>query len=126
MKKSREDLVRQLDVTTVLPRLRAANMFTDDEERRIMSDPRRRVRVSLFLDALEKKNSATFKAFCDVLSSHNPHLYLIVSEWDKDDDRMKTNPYGINIESNFKRFCLMPSALSVVVRSFVCRRGQVV
>jgi antitoxin component of MazEF toxin-antitoxin module len=85
LKRTRPTLIQSLDVTTVLPRLRAANLFTADEERLILADPRRRERAVQFLAILEKKTSETFKAFCNELEEQSPHLYLVLSDWDKED-----------------------------------------
>jgi len=85
LKRTRQQLIQSLDVTTVLPPLRAANYFTDEEEQMILADPRRRDRVALFLDMVTKKGTDTFKAFSDILADQSPHLFLIMSEWDKED-----------------------------------------
>jgi len=74
-----------MDVTTILPALRAAKYFTVEEEQTILADPRRRDRVALFLDMVAKKGTETFKAFSNVLADQSPHLYLTMSEWDKED-----------------------------------------
>jgi hypothetical protein len=96
LKRTREQLVRQLDVTTVLPRLVGAKLFTREEEAQIMTDPRRRERVVMFIGMLEKKNSDTFKTFSNILADQNPHLYLVMSEWDKDDYGLQSNaPSGL-------------------------------
>ena len=84
--KSRPALVRSLDVATVLPLLAGPNRFTPDDVARIMADTRRRERVILFLDTMEKKTSDTFQAFCDILEEQSPHLFLALSEWDADDE----------------------------------------
>ena len=85
LKRTRQQLIQSLDVTSVLPSLRAADHFTDEEVQMILADPRRRDRVALFLDMVIKKGTDTFKAFSDVLADQSPHLYLIMSEWDKED-----------------------------------------
>jgi len=85
LKRTRHQLIQSLDVTTILPTLRARNYFTVDEEQNILADPRRRDRVALFLDMVAQKGTETFKAFSDVLADQSPHLYLVMSEWDKED-----------------------------------------
>ena len=94
LKRTRQQLIQSLDVTTVLPSLRAANYFTDEEEQMILADPRRRDRVAIFLDMVTKKGSDTFKAFSDILADQSPHLYLIMSEWDKEDTFDSLVPSG--------------------------------
>lgn len=94
LKRTRHQLIQSLDVTTVLPSLRAAKYFTVEEEQEILSDPRRRDRVALFLDMIAKKGTDTFKAFSDVLADQSPHLYLTMSEWDKEDHFDSGGPSG--------------------------------
>lgn len=94
LKRTRQQLIQSLDVTTILPSLRAARYFTADEEQTILADPRRRDRVSLFLDMVAQKGTDTFKAFSDVLADQSPHLYLIMSEWDKEDTFDSGGPSG--------------------------------
>ena len=86
LKRTRQQLIQSLDVTTVLPSLRAAGFFTVQEEQTILADPRRRDRVALLLDMISQKGSETFKAFSNELADQSPHLYLIMSEWDKEDN----------------------------------------
>jgi len=85
LKRTRQQLIKEMDVTTVLPPLRAANHFSFDEEQTILADPRRRDRVALFLDMVAQKGSETFKAFSNVLADQSPHLYLVMAEWDQED-----------------------------------------
>jgi len=83
--RARPELVRSLDVAQVLPQLKRPDMYTQDDENKILSDPRRRERVVLFLNILEKKSPETFQAFCDILSERFPHLFLLLSDWDDED-----------------------------------------
>lgn len=83
--KARPALVRSLDITTVLPLIKKPGMFSDDDERKILSEPRRRERVVQFLDMMEKKTTDTYQAFCDILEELYPHLFLTLTDWDKDD-----------------------------------------
>ena len=85
LKRTRHKLIQTMDVATILPPLRAANHFTVQEEQTIMADPRRRDRVAMFLDMVAQKGTETFKAFSNVLADQSPHLYLTMSEWDKED-----------------------------------------
>jgi hypothetical protein len=85
--RARADLVRSLDVTHVLPLLKRSNMYTQDDEKKILSDPRRRERMILFLNIMEKKSDETFQAFCDILEERFPHLFLLLSDWDDDNMR---------------------------------------
>jgi len=100
LKRTRHQLIQSLDVTTVLPSLRAAKYFTVEEEQEILSDPRRRDRVALFLDMIAKKGTDTFKAFSDVLADQSPHLYLTMSEWDKEDHFDSGGPSGSKCTSH--------------------------
>jgi len=93
LKRTRHKLIQTMDVATILPALRAANHFTVDEEQKIMSDPRRRDRVALFLDMVAQKGTETFKAFSNVLADQSPHLYLTMSEWDQE-DTFDSGPQG--------------------------------
>lgn len=83
--RSRPALVRSLDVPSVLPLLKKPGMFTSEDETKILADPRRRERVILFLNMLEKKSTETYEAFCEILEDHFPHLFLLLTEWDVDD-----------------------------------------
>jgi len=83
--KAREELVRSLDVLQLLPLLKRPSMFNQEDETKIMSDPRRRERMILFLNIMEKKSCETFQAFCEILESRFPHLFLLLSDWDDDD-----------------------------------------
>lgn len=86
LKRTRQKLIQSMDVTTVLPSLRAGKHFTVEEEQTILADPRRRDRVALFLDLVAKKGTESFKAFSEVLADQSPHLFLIMSEWDQEDN----------------------------------------
>jgi len=86
LKRTRQQLIQSLDVTTILPPLRAGRHFTVEEEQTILADPRRRDRVALFLDMVAQKGTDAFKAFSNALADQSPHLYLIMSEWDKEDN----------------------------------------
>jgi len=83
--RARPELVRSLDVAQILPSLRRPDMFNQDDENKILSDPRRRERVIIFLNILEKKSPETYQAFCDVIGARFPHLFLLLSSWDDDD-----------------------------------------
>lgn len=83
--RSRPALVRSLDVPSVLPLLKKPGMFTSEDETKILADPRRRERVIMFLNVLERKSTETYEAFCEILEDHFPHLFLLLTEWDKDD-----------------------------------------
>ena len=85
LKRTRQHLIQSLDVTTILPRLCAGNYFSADEERTILADPRRRDRVAVFLDMVAAKGTEAFKAFSNALADESPHLFLVMSEWDKED-----------------------------------------
>lgn len=95
LKRTRHKLIQTMDVATILPPLRAANHFTVQEEQTIMADPRRRDRVALFLDMVAQKGTETFKAFSNVLADQSPHLYLTMSEWDKEDS-FDSGPSGMS------------------------------
>jgi len=95
--KARPELVRSLDVVNVLPLLTRAEMYTKKDVEKIMGDPRRRERVVLFLTMLESKSADTFHAFCDILESRFPHLFLLLSEWDQDDGDMWGGDLGQSI-----------------------------
>ena len=56
-----------------------------EDERQIMTDPRRRERIMVFLTLLEHKSSETYEAFCEILEERFPHLFLLLSDWDDDD-----------------------------------------
>jgi len=84
--RARPDLVRSLDVLQVLPLLKRPEMYTKEDEAKILSDPRRRERMVLFLNLMEKKSCETFQAFCEILEARFPHLFLLLSDWDDDDD----------------------------------------
>jgi len=99
LKRTRQQLIQTLDVTSILPPLRAAKYFTDEEEQMILNDPRRRDRVALFLDMVATKGTETFKAFSDVLADQSPHLFLIMSEWDKEDTFDSIDPPGVSRDS---------------------------
>jgi len=98
LKRTRHKLIQTMDVATILPPLRAAGHFSVDEEQTVMADPRRRDRVALFLDMVAQKGTETFKAFSNVLADQSPHLYLIMSEWDKEDS-FDSGPSGQSCES---------------------------
>jgi hypothetical protein len=83
--KARPDLVRSLDVQQVLPLLKRPEMYTQEDEAKIMSDPRRRERMMLFLTIMERKSCETYQAFCEILEARFPHLFLLLSDWDDDD-----------------------------------------
>lgn len=83
--RSRPALVRSLDVPSVLPLLKKPGMFTSEDETKILADPRRRERVIMFLNMLERKSSETYEAFCEILEDHFPHLFLLLTDWDQDD-----------------------------------------
>jgi len=93
--KARSDLVRSLDVLHVLPLLKRPEMYTKEDEKKIMSDPRRRERMVLFLTIMERKSCETYQAFCDILEARFPHLFLLLSDWD-DDDNGHTMGYSSN------------------------------
>jgi len=108
LKRTRQQLIQSMDVTTVLPALRAAGHFTVDEEQKILADPRRRDRVALFLDMIGQKGTETFKVFSNTLADQSPHLYLIMSEWDKEDNFDSGGPSG----SGTSHYDLMNSSSS--------------
>jgi len=86
----------------VLPLLKRPDMFNQDDETKILSDPRRRERMILFLNIMEKKSCETFQAFCEILEARFPHLFLLLSDWDEDiDDRnigYSSNNAGVDDE----------------------------
>jgi len=94
--KARSDLVRSLDVLHVLPLLKRPDMYTPEDEKKIMSDPRRRERMILFLTIMERKSCETYQAFCEILESRFPHLFLLLSDWDDDGDNGHNTGYSNN------------------------------
>jgi len=84
MIKARPELVRTLDVIQLLPFLKRPGMFNQQEEAAILSDPRRRERIEIFLKMLEAKSDETYQLFCEVLAEKFPHLYLMLSDWEDD------------------------------------------
>jgi hypothetical protein len=86
LSKARPELIRSLDVLEVLPLIKRKDMYTKEDEAKILSDPRRRERVVLFLNILERKSCETFQAFCEILESRFPHLFLLLSDCDDDGD----------------------------------------
>jgi len=61
-------------------------MYTAEDEKKILSDPRRRERMVLFLNIMERKSCETYQAFCEILEGRFPHLFLLLSDWDDDGD----------------------------------------
>ena len=92
LQKARAELVRSLDVDYMLPMLKKPDMYTQEDEQKIYSDPRRRERMMLFLSIMERKSPETFQAFCDILEERFPHLYLLLSDSDWADDG--AGPHG--------------------------------
>lgn len=74
LKRHREVIVKQLDVSKVLPALVYERVFSLGEYKEILGQDSSGKRAELFLDLLSQKEPAAFSAFCGVLEEVCPHL----------------------------------------------------
>ena len=50
---------------------------------RVLSDARRRQQTFQFLELLQHKSQSCYETFLEVLSEYEPHLYLLLTNWDQ-------------------------------------------
>ena len=72
--KHRATIVRDLDVTKVLPKLLQQEVFNYSEQHEILLSPNPHQRAQVFLDLLSEKGPEAFHEFCAVLEYSNPRL----------------------------------------------------
>lgn len=74
LKLHREMILRELDVSKVLPYLVYDKVFSLGEYKEILAQDSSKKQAELFLDQLSQKGPNGFNAFCSVLEEVCPHL----------------------------------------------------
>ena len=72
--KNKATIVRDLDVTQVLPQLLQKGVFTYAEERDILAQRDPRQRTEILIDILSRKGLDAFQEFCSSLENSHPRL----------------------------------------------------
>ncbi|TNN87097.1 hypothetical protein EYF80_002852 [Liparis tanakae] len=74
LKRHRQQILSELDVSAVLPYLVYDKVFTLGEYKEILGHESSKKRTEVFLDHLSSKGPAAFCSFCSVLEEECPHL----------------------------------------------------
>ncbi|XP_074488692.1 tight junction protein 1 isoform X5 [Sebastes fasciatus] len=74
LKQHRQEILSELDVSTVLPYLVYDKVFSLGEYKEILGHESSKKRTEVFLDQLSSKGPAAFCSFCSVLEETCPHL----------------------------------------------------
>ncbi|ESO09245.1 hypothetical protein HELRODRAFT_168207 [Helobdella robusta] len=69
-------------IESITSLLQSRQMFSSEDEVRIMNACNDGERIRRFLNTLESKPDATYKAFCNVLELHYPHIFLMLIGWE--------------------------------------------
>lgn len=74
LKRHRQKMLSELDVSAVLPHLVYDKVFSLGEYKEILGQESSQERTEIFLDRLSSKGPAAFCSFCSVLEEVCPHL----------------------------------------------------